>query len=97
MSREGNHLHQPLTEFHALVHGGQNCGPQRGPWTPPLAQSVQHVHKPGGNGGRTHWHHNVKSGGKIKHHHLDANAAQVAEGKEFRAQYQVLEKFDTFN
>ena len=38
-----------------------------------------------------------KSGGKRKHHHLAATAAQVEAGTEFRAQDQVLEKLDTFN
>ena len=38
-----------------------------------------------------------KSGGKRKHHHLAATAAQVEAGTEFRAQNQVLEKLDTFN
>ena len=38
-----------------------------------------------------------KNGGKRKHHHLPATAAQLAAGTEFRVQDQVLEKLDTFN
>ena len=37
-----------------------------------------------------------KSGGKRKHHHLAATAAQVEAGTEFWAQDQVLENLDTF-